>query len=513
MGIGVGVVLARANVPGPGERRFIKAIGQDPRFELCLVAAGSAQPDTRAALVGRALRIEARLFPAPDLAPTDMPEIAPLPDRLPRGCDVLVDFSNADAVLELADQVPEGVWRLSAFAPDAGLGETRDRAPFTDVTLFRHLTGQAPMPISTARYDTKFLATRNMAQIREKSVQLVIQALAGLALDGVAAPAPAAARDARPAGAPFAASDLPGYAVRTVGELARRALNAAGERLGRRPGMFELRLGRGDGLTFAPAAGVTLTPPAGEYWADPFLLEHAGALYLFYEVFDYETRLGRLDVGRVEGDRLVPLGTVLKRPYHLSFPFVFHWNGEIWMIPETHSAKRLELWRATDFPTGWVLAATAFDGVSMADTVVFERDGQWWMFTNICEDSFNDHGAELHLFRLDGPMLGRIEPHPLNPVVIDSTTARGGGRVFEQDGKLYRTSQDNSHGLYGFGLNVMEVTRLDMEGYSERRARHVTGDFDDRIMACHHMDAAAGRFVIDVRRRVSGAAKPARKTR
>ena len=54
----------------------------------------------------------------------------------------------------------------------------------------------------------------------------------------------------------------------------------------------------------------------------------------------------------------------------------------------------------------------------------------------------------------------------------------------------------------------MEITRLDQSGYAERRVRHVVGDFDETIMGCHHMDAAAGRFVIDVRRRSLVAPKP-----
>ena len=79
--------------------------------------------------------------------------------------------------------------------------------------------------------------------------------------------------------------------------------------------------------------------------------------------------------------------------------------------------------------------------------------------------------------------------------------------MFEQNGRLYRSSQDNSHGTYGFGLNLMEITRLDPTGYEEHRVRHLVGDFAKEIMACHHMDAAAGRFVIDVRRRMLGAPK------
>ncbi|MCB1358619.1 MAG: hypothetical protein KDK53_19720 [Maritimibacter sp.] len=515
MSIGVGVVLDRGKPPGPGERRFIKAVAEDPRFRLCMVAAAPRTEVARAGLVDKALQLEARVFPAPDSGPTGMPEIAAVPDGLPDmppdGCDVVVDFSHADAVLAWAEQLRDGVWRLSAFAPDAGLAEARDRAAVTAVTLTRHGAGQPPQTLATARYDTKFLASRNVALIREKSVQMVLHALAGRVLrDADTAPPPAqAGQETEEIRAPFVAGDLPGYGLRTVTELATRTLKAAGERIGRRPGMFELRLGHGDGLGFDPAAGVTLSPPPGTYWADPFLHEHDGALYLFYEVYDYETRRGHLDVGRIEGETMVPLGTALKLPYHLSYPFVFDWDGAVWMIPETHASQRLELWRATDFPNGWELAKTTFEGVHMADTVVFEHDGQWWLFTNICQDSFGDFGAELHLYRIDGPMMNEIEPHPLNPVVIDSRTARGGGRVFAQDGKLYRTSQDNSHGLYGFGLNVMEITRLDMLGFSERRVRHVTGDFDDAIMACHHMDSAAGRFVIDVRRRILRARKPA----
>ena len=82
---------------------------------------------------------------------------------------------------------------------------------------------------------------------------------------------------------------------------------------------------------------------------------------------------------------------------------------------------------------------------------------------------------------------------------IDGTTARGGGRVFRQSGMLLRASQDNSHGVYGWGLNLMEITRLDRDGYAERRIRHVTPDLAPEVMGCHHFDAAGGQYVIDLR--------------
>jgi hypothetical protein len=174
------------------------------------------------------------------------------------------------------------------------------------------------------------------------------------------------------------------------------------------------------------------------------------------------------------------------------------------MIPETHQSGRIEVWRSVGFPDRWELHATALDGTRAADTVLVERSGQWWIFTNLCLDGFGDHCSELHVFRTDGPQLGHVEPHPLNPVVVDSRTARAGGRVFFQDGRLLRVSQINSHGVYGYGLNIIEIERLDERSYRERVLRQITPGFENGIMGCHHFDAAEGQFVIDVRSRIGG---------
>ena len=494
------VILAEGRPAGPGERRFLDMIAADARFELACVTAAPPPAPALPRPVAATLAAEGRAFPAPDRAPGDVPPAVALETAAARGCDVAVDFSHGPAALRLAEVAVHGLWRLSAFAGAAGLAEARDRAPVTRVTIWRHANGKPPVPLAGAAYDTKFLATRNRAFMREKSVQLAVRELARLSR-GEAHPG------AAPAAAPrgFGTADLPGYLFRTARELAARSVRAASEKLGRRPGMFHLRVGAGDGRDFDPARATDLVPGGNTFWADPFLFLHEDVLYLFYEDYDYTTRRGHLGVGRLDGMRFTPLGRALERPHHLSFPFVFRWRDEILMIPETHAAGRVEVWRATAFPLEWELAATALEGVAAVDTVVVEHDGQWWMFTNICRDSFGDFCSELHLYRVDGPMLRTVEPHPLNPVVIDAQSARAGGRVFAADGRLYRASQDNSHGIYGYGLNLMEITELSPARYAERRVRHVTPDFMPGIMGCHHLDAAGGRFVVDVRRRYIGA--------
>ena len=38
------------------------------------------------------------------------------------------------------------------------------------------------------------------------------------------------------------------------------------------------------------------------------------------------------------------------------------------------------------------------DNVDAADTSIFEKDGRWWMFTNLCSAKIRDHNSELHIF-------------------------------------------------------------------------------------------------------------------
>ncbi|RDC70984.1 hypothetical protein DLJ49_16960 [Rhodovulum sp. 12E13] len=479
-----GRAAAGVDAAGAWLARWLDA---DPRMALVEIRRAPPAPAPGGAL-GAVARLEARAVRLPQAAPLPAP-------RLEIGAaEVAVDLTGGGAAAWEGDLPPHGVWRLTSHAPGAGLAEAMRGRPATEVALLRETAGGA-QEIDRARYNTKFLAARNAAFAAEKSVQLAARRLAALHAGAGASAAPRAG----PASPP--AASLAAYAPRLALALGRRLATKGGRRLGLAPGDFALRLCPGGALDFDPARGMTLVPPKGHYWADPFLFEHRGQTFLFWEDYFHALGRGTLQAGRLEGDRLTPLGAPLEAEHHLSYPFVFAAGGDIWLMPETIGAGRLEVWRATDFPLGWERAATAFEGRPPADAVLAQVGGDWWLFANFCEDGFGDYGSELHLFRVDGPRLREIEPHPLNPVVIDAATARGGGRVWQEGGRLYRASQDNTHDLYGWGLNVMEITRLDMAGYAERRVRHVRPGFRPGVIGCHHLDFAGGRVVIDVRYR------------
>ena len=92
------------------------------------------------------------------------------------------------------------------------------------------------------------------------------------------------------------------------------------------------------------------------FYADPFVIARDGRHYLFAEACPYATDKGvivcaEVGAGGVPG----PWRTVLERPWHLSYPFVFEHGGETWLAPESSSHGGIELYRATDFPYGWDL--------------------------------------------------------------------------------------------------------------------------------------------------------------
>ena len=77
-------------------------------------------------------------------------------------------------------------------------------------------------------------------------------------------------------------------------------------------------------------------PALGWSWADPFPVEAEHGYDVFLEVYDHATRRGSIGVSRLSRDGVFePPVTVLDAPYHLSYPFVFQWRGQWFLMPES----------------------------------------------------------------------------------------------------------------------------------------------------------------------------------
>ena len=508
------VLLPDPRAPASHERKLLEILSSDDRYRLAGLIEARQSSQRAPTLTGAVIALEAAVL-APERA-----RATPAFDRLrrsvpifreaeaeigPRGAaiDVIVDLTADGAAPHLAASARFGVWRLSPCDRLAGFREAARGAATVGVDLVRR-TASSPQgeTIARAEFNLKFGASRNAAALRHNSIALLRRELARLHATrrdplGVVAPAPRK---------PPSLLDLARYEGRFLAGLVARAAHAAADRLQLRPRMWALMAADGAPETFDPRRGRPIAGVGDGFCADPFLLKRDDGLFLFYEAYDYAAKRGHISVAKHDGKDFAPIGVALKADYHLSFPFVFAVGDDFFMMPETHQAKRLEIWRATNFPTGWTPHATALSGVACADSAIVFHRGAWWLFTNISDDDYNDFCSELHLYRMDGPLLENLTPHPLNPVVVDARRARGAGRVFERDGRLFRMSQDNEGEGYGYGVNIMEITQLDMSDYQEKVVRTIRPTFDPALIGCHHIDFADDFVVFDVCKRFGGRA-------
>jgi hypothetical protein len=215
-----------------------------------------------------------------------------------------------------------------------------------------------------------------------------------------------------------------------------------------------------------PDGGWTTLPDDGErFYADPFPILHDGKVTLFVE--DYVHKAGKGIISAVAFGPDGPIGTptpVLEQDVHLSYPFVFERDGQIWMVPESCQAGRVDLYRATAFPGGWIRETTLLDDIVASDATLIEHKGRWWMFATV-RDGGGAYSDALHIWSAPD-FRGPFTPHPHNPVLIDIASARPAGRMIQRDGKLLRPVQDCRRG-YGKALGLARVTRLDLEGYEQ----------------------------------------------
>ena len=171
-----------------------------------------------------------------------------------------------------------------------------------------------------------------------------------------------------------------------------------------------------------------LSPPAGirnpvltaddvrdvsaSFVADPFLIQKDNHWFLFLEVKNQASRLGEIGLATsADGFRWHYEKTVLREPFHLSYPLVFAWQGGYYMVPEILAREAVVLYWAASFPFEWVPVATLVQN-TLADPTPFHFRDKWWMFG--CSTPYSHDTLRLYCApTLQGPW----NEHPSSPII------------------------------------------------------------------------------------------------
>jgi hypothetical protein len=234
---------------------------------------------------------------------------------------------------------------------------------------------------------------------------------------------------------------------------------------------------------------------ANGYLADPFPAARDGRTALLVEEFDEAAARGVISaLERTDrGWRLH--SAVLDPGAHASYPFLVVDGGELYCIPETWEARRVERWRCVEFPWRWERAGILVDGAAVVDPTVVHHSGRWWLLGTLRDD---DPDTKLHAWSAPA-FAGPYTPHPLNPVKIDVTGSRPAGTPFVVDGVLHRPAQDCSTS-YGSGVVVQRVESLGPAGLVEAPVGRVVLPHGRYRAGTHTLASGAGLWAVDGRR-------------
>jgi len=254
-----------------------------------------------------------------------------------------------------------------------------------------------------------------------------------------------------------------------------------------------------DRVAPAPERLRPILPPADRFWADPFGCWQDGQLHVFCEEYLRGTRHGRISLLVLDADLQLrgPARPVLVEDRHLSYPFLFRWDGQLYMVPETARSGCIDLYRCTAFPLHWERQYSLLTGLEAADATLFEHGGRWWLFCAI-RDQRGHINESLHAFHADAPISRQWTPHAANPIVRDFARGRPGGRIFRDPaGRLLRPGQDCVP-RYGHGLGLYSIDTLTPWQYRERRVWQVRASGPWR--ALHHLDCQGDWLIMDAQR-------------
>jgi hypothetical protein len=488
----VGVVLESlappAYVVNAWIARAIENVASSPHAVLAAVirpATPAPAPKPRGWLTSAYTRIDARKFRAKDdaLEPRDLsPLLAHVGDRAEE-LDVILAFGTVPADLHARF----GIWTIDL--PD-GLRELTTRQTHTESVL-RNVT--AGTVLGTARVATDAISLhRAMNRLRWKSAVLAVRAIRDLRCTARGpSPSTSIVPPTHPGPSTHARDDsrdrigvrslisiVTNYATQKVRDVAMHE-----------QWMVAFSFDSRDPRTFH-----RLEPPKDRLWADPFVIQEDDRAWIFVEEMLFAEGRGVLGVieARRDGTWSPPV-RILERPYHLSYPCVFRWNGAFYMVPETGGSASVQLFRATDFPHRWEPVSVLLRDIEAVDATPFEHDGRWWMY--LTTPSTPNVYDELSLYSAATPE-GPWTPHHLNPVLSDLAGGRCAGRPFQRHGTLVRAAQDSAK-RYGHAMEMRELVTLTDEAWEERVVGRILPDWAPGLACTHTLNVDGEVTVID----------------
>ena len=229
--------------------------------------------------------------------------------------------------------------------------------------------------------------------------------------------------------------------------------------------------------------------PTGAYLADPFLVESNKKNYAFVEEYNFEKKKGVISVYLINSSTYERIGIALEENFHLSFPYVFKYENNYYLLPETSKNEDIRIYECINFPLKWKLKKILMKKVSSLDNMIFKYNNLWWLFCNLCVFDKDKSSSELSVFYSEnGPITDNWLPHKKNPVITNVNLSRNAGLIFDEK-NTFRVSQSPNFMDYGNKFQINKILDLNNENYFEEQFCSVSPLFKKNLTGTHHISS------------------------
>ena len=239
----------------------------------------------------------------------------------------------------------------------------------------------------------------------------------------------------------------------------------------------------------------------GHFRADPFITDFFGKTTVFFENYDVNRGLGNISYFELDGDNesLNSLTdnliyTALEEETHLSFPYLFEYAGNLYMVPENYQSDKIRIYVSDNSPSKWIECSCCINNFPGTDPIIFEYNGLWWLFATPYVKGKKIEQTNLYIWFSETP-LGQWKEHPRNPIIYSEKIARNAGQPILIGDILYRLSQDCSN-RYGEKIVINKITKLTPTEFEEEVVLKLNG-YEPYEEAFHTFNSCKNISVID----------------
>jgi hypothetical protein len=244
--------------------------------------------------------------------------------------------------------------------------------------------------------------------------------------------------------------------------------------------------------------GIQIKNPPNHFLADPFVITKNDRTICFVEDYCYKQKRALIAaIEIIDHKTYQMLGPVITEPFHMSFPYLFEYKDELYMVPETSEANAIRLYKCVDFPLKWEYQKDIMSNVKAVDSMIFEHEEKWWMLSSISTKGNEDDASQLLAYYSEDPLSDDWISHEQNPLIFDSNIARNGGILDLGNILPVRGRQKQGFNAYGVALTLARITELTPSSYREEEIGQVSPNFFANIERCHHMHSNGKYTVYD----------------